>query len=223
MKNKKTVTSLLVFSTVLFGAVSSFASAQGTLIAPNPAPMQLSNPNQPGGPGGPNEGQGFNPGSGVNHNGPGLGQGQTTKPTKPAKPTKPTEPSEPIGNKPKEPSQPNQNASDQAKKASVEAMNKAIDNGDYAAFHKAVLGNTKAEAITQDQFNIVVQGRKIMKDAGFTIPEGGGNPQAMGGGNGPQIMPTRPTKPSEPAKPTKPTAPNQPTKPAKPANTINSN
>lgn len=210
MKNKKTVTSLLVFSTFLFGAVSSFALAQATLIAPNPGtPMQLNRP------GGPNEGQGFNPGSGVNHNGPGLGQGQTTNPTKPTKPTKPTEPAEPTNLKPKEPNQPTPSATDQAKKASVEAMNKAIDNGDYAAFQKAVVGNTKALAITQDQFNIVVQGRKIMKDAGFTVPVNGEN----GNGNSPQI-PIKSVKPSEPIKPTKPTAPTQPVKPTKPTTSV---
>lgn len=213
MKNKKIVTSLLVFSTVLFGAASSFALAQDITTAPTLTTPNSGNPMQLTRPGGPNEGQGFNPGSGVNGNGPGLGQGQANKPTKPikpTKPTKPTEPTEPIGNKPKEPTQPPKptlNASDQAKKASVEAMNKAIDNGDYTAFQKAVAGNTKALAITQDQFNVVVQGRKIMKDAGFTVPEGGGNSQAPGEGNRPQIMPARPIKPSEPIKPTKPTRP----------------
>jgi hypothetical protein len=50
---------------------------------------------------------------------------------------------------------------------SMQAAKKAIDSGDYNAFHAAVVGNVKAEAITQDQFNVIVQASKILNDAGI--------------------------------------------------------
>jgi putative salt-induced outer membrane protein YdiY len=54
-----------------------------------------------------------------------------------------------------------------AQRVAMGAIMKALQTGDYAAFHTAVAGNTKAEAITADQFNTIIQGQKIMQDAGL--------------------------------------------------------
>jgi anti-sigma28 factor (negative regulator of flagellin synthesis) len=53
------------------------------------------------------------------------------------------------------------------KEESVRAARKAVEDGDYAAFQKAVAKFPKAAAITESQFQTLVQAQKILVDAGL--------------------------------------------------------